>query len=225
LPYGAVLALAATASSGLAVSFSSLTPAVCAVSGTTATMIAIGSCTIRASQAGDASYAPAPNVDRSFSVVSAAQTINFLPISSIGLGAAPSELQASASSVLPVSFASLTPAVCRVNDNWFVPLIVGTCTVRASQGGNANYSAAVNVDRSFTISPESQTLLFPQPVTQSLRSPQFHPSATASSGLPVTFSSLTPSVCSASDSVVTLVAAGSCTIRATQAGSASYQAV
>ena len=43
-------------------------------------------------------------------------------------------------------------------------------------------------------------------------------SATASSGLPVVFSSLTPSVCTLSESSITLVSIGMCTIRATQAG-------
>jgi YD repeat-containing protein len=41
------------------------------VSGTTVTLVAAGTCTIRASQAGNATYAPAPNVDQSFTVSSA----------------------------------------------------------------------------------------------------------------------------------------------------------
>jgi hypothetical protein len=49
-------------------------------------------------------------------------------------------------------------------------------------------------------------------------------SATASSGLIVTFSSTTPSVCAVSDSTVTLVAAGTCSIIAEQAGNTNYSA-
>ena len=60
--------VSATASSGLPVSFSSLTTPVCTVSGTTVTLVATGICTIRAAQAGNANYNPAPNVDRSFTV-------------------------------------------------------------------------------------------------------------------------------------------------------------
>ena len=50
-------------------------------------------------------------------------------------------------------------------------------------------------------------------------------SATASSGLTVTFnSSATPTICSVSGSIITGVAAGTCTIAADQAGNATYSA-
>ena len=67
--YGAVpITVAATASSGLTVAFSSLTPSVCSVSGTTATLLVPGTCTVEASQGGNASYAAATAVPRSFTV-------------------------------------------------------------------------------------------------------------------------------------------------------------
>jgi hypothetical protein len=46
--------------------------------------------------------------------------------------------------------------------------------------------------------------------------------ASASSGLPVSFSSDTPTVCSVAGSTITILAAGTCTVRAAQAGSASW---
>lgn len=67
----APFAVAATSSSGLAVTFATLTPSICTVTGTTVTLLAAGTCTIRASQAGDANYLPAPVVDQSFNVVPA----------------------------------------------------------------------------------------------------------------------------------------------------------
>ncbi|GLL02261.1 hypothetical protein [Dactylosporangium matsuzakiense] len=57
-----------TASSSLPVAFTSTTPAVCTVSGTTVTLVAAGTCTIDADQAGDATYAAATTVSRSFTV-------------------------------------------------------------------------------------------------------------------------------------------------------------
>jgi uncharacterized delta-60 repeat protein len=61
--------LSASASSGLPVSFTSSAPAVCTVSGTTLTMTGQrGFCTITASQAGDATYLPAPTVTDHFRV-------------------------------------------------------------------------------------------------------------------------------------------------------------
>jgi len=60
--------LAATASSGLPVSYSSSNPGVATVSGNTVTITGIGSTTITASQAGDAIYLPATSVDRTLAV-------------------------------------------------------------------------------------------------------------------------------------------------------------
>ena len=61
--------LTATASSGLPVSFISLTPLVCTVGIGEVNLISLGECIIRAGQAGNASFAPAPFVDRSFLVL------------------------------------------------------------------------------------------------------------------------------------------------------------
>ena len=62
------MGITATATSGLSVAFASQTTAVCTVSGTTVTIVTPGTCTIRASQAGNASWSPAPDVDRSTTV-------------------------------------------------------------------------------------------------------------------------------------------------------------
>ncbi len=68
---GTPLTLSATATSGLAVSFTSATPAVCTVTGSVASFLAPGTCTIDADQAGNSSYLPAPQVQQSFPVVAA----------------------------------------------------------------------------------------------------------------------------------------------------------
>jgi len=60
--------IGATASSGLKVSFKSQTNPVCRVSGTTVTLVAGGTCTIDAAQAGNADYTAAAPVDQSFQV-------------------------------------------------------------------------------------------------------------------------------------------------------------
>ena len=62
------VSLNATATSGLSVSFD-VAPAsasVCSVSGSTATVLTAGTCTINANQAGNSSYNPAPQVTQSF---------------------------------------------------------------------------------------------------------------------------------------------------------------
>ncbi len=65
---GPAYTVAATATSGLAVSFSSSTPAVCTVSGTTVSFVGGGTCMIDANQAGDSGYTAALRVQQSFEV-------------------------------------------------------------------------------------------------------------------------------------------------------------
>ena len=70
----------------------------------------------------------------------------------------------------------------------------------------------------------NQTITFNPLPNKVVTNPPFQLSATASSGLPVTFASLTSGACTVSGAVVTLVAPGTCSIRATQAGNGSFNA-
>jgi len=64
-------ALQATASSGLAVTYTSNSTSVCTVAGSTVTVLAAGTCSITASQAGNSTYAAATPVTQSFAVSAA----------------------------------------------------------------------------------------------------------------------------------------------------------
>lgn len=65
---GTVTLTATGGGSGNPVTFTSWTPSVCAVSGSTATLSAPGTCTIAANQLGNANYSAAPQVTQSFKV-------------------------------------------------------------------------------------------------------------------------------------------------------------
>ena len=70
----------------------------------------------------------------------------------------------------------------------------------------------------------SQTIRFDPLVNRSYGEPPFSLSSSATSGLPVTFTSSTLSVCTVNGNTVTLVAAGSCTLAANQSGDANFPA-
>ena len=61
-PLGSTTTLSATASSGLAVALGAGPANVCALSGTTLSFAGLGTCTVTADQAGDATYLPASQV-------------------------------------------------------------------------------------------------------------------------------------------------------------------
>ena len=149
----APIALSATASSGLAVSFSSATPKVCAVSGATVNLISVGVCSVVAMQPGGGTFGAAALVTRSFNVTQGPQSIQFAQPANIYLPAAPFAIAAAATSGLPLTFVSTTLSTCAVGGADVIPLAGGVCTVTASQPGNANYMAATPVTESYTIFP------------------------------------------------------------------------
>ena len=146
---GSDVDMTATASSGLAVSLTSNTPAICTVAGATVTPQTSGTCTITSTQAGNATYYAAADVARSFAIKSA-QTITFDQPADLTLGNNV-DLTATASSGLAVSFTSSTGAVCTVSGNTVTSQSAGTCTITASQAGGGNFLAAADVARSFAI--------------------------------------------------------------------------
>ena len=212
--------IGATASSGLPVALASLTPSVCVATSDTLTIVAAGTCTIRATQAGDARFAPAASVDRSFVATRGNQTINFLPATGAVLDGVMS-LLGSATSGLPVTFTSLTPAICTVSGTSASFLAVGTCSLRASQSGDANYKPAPSIDQNIAVARSAQTITFWSSGMHPVGTP-FPLAAAASSGLPVSFLSLTPATCTVSGHNAAGIAAGTCTIRASQSGDSSY---
>ena len=218
----ALFAVSATASSGLPVSFNSQTTAVCTVSSATLTLISAGACTVQATQAGNANYAVATPVSQSFQVTRAPQTITFGALPNKVFGTAPFAVRATASSGLAVIFASLTPAVCTVSGATVTLISAGTCTIQATQAGNNNYAVATPVNQTFQVTQVGQIITFPAILNQQLGTAPFAVSATASSGLAVSFNSQTTAVCTVSGATVTLVSAGACTIQATQAGNTNY---
>ena len=215
---------AATASSGLPVSYASTTAGVCTIAGSTITFVAAGTCSITASQAGDATYAPATPVTRTFNVTKGVNTITFPALPSTPITNPPPTPAATASSGLPVSYASTTTGVCTIAGSTISFVAAGTCSITASQAGDATYVAATNVTRTFSITKIANTITFPTLPNTPITSPPPTPAATASSGLPVSYASTTTGVCTIAGSTISFVAAGTCSITASQAGDATYVA-
>ena len=185
---------------------------------------AVGTCIIDANQAGNANYNAATQLQQSFSVGKGSQTISFTQPPDTALTAGPVTLTATATSGLAVTFTSTTTAVCTVSGNSVTLVSAGTCTIDADQAGDANYTAAPTVTKSFTVGKGTNVITFNALPDRALGSGSFTVSATASSGLTVTFASLTPSTCSLSGTTVSLLAVGQCTVEASQAGDSNYVA-
>jgi hypothetical protein len=117
---------------------------------------------------------------------------------------------------------STTPRVCTVLSDEASLHVEGTCTIVASQAGNDIYGAAKE-SRSFKVLPRSQSITFPAIADQTVGK-LLTLKATASSKLAVSFASTTTAICKVTGTTASMLAAGTCTIKATQPGDLVYAA-
>ncbi len=225
---GTSYTITAVATSLLPVTFTSSTTGVCTVASSTVTLASTGTCTLRADQAGDANYSPAPQATQSFTVGAAPQAISITstaPTSPVvGQTYTPT---ATTNASLTVSFVSATLSVCSISGNIVTFDAVGVCTINFVQNGNGAFGPAPVLNQSMTVGPATQTLT----ITSTAVSPRVGGTYTVTTilspnaALPVTFSTTTPTSCVVSGAVVTFSAVAQCTIVASQAGTANLQPV
>jgi uncharacterized protein YjdB len=141
--------LSATAST--AVTYVSSNTAVATISGSTVTIVGAGTTTITASAAGNDTYNAAPDVTATLTVNKIAQTISGLTDLTKTIGDADFNLAATASSSLPVTYASSNTAVATISGSAVHIVGIGTTTITASQAGNGSYSAATPVTATLTV--------------------------------------------------------------------------
>ena len=156
---GTPVALSATASSGLSVTFS-VVSGNAIVSGSALTVNDSGSVVVRATQAGNVNYLPA-SADQTISgIAKLTQTITFATLPDRRVSDPPFALTATASSGLPVAFAIVSGPALLNGATLTLGGTPGDVTVRASQPGNAAYNAAPDVVRTFTVAPAGPLVFF-----------------------------------------------------------------
>ena len=128
---------------------------------------------------------------------------------------------ATSNSGLPVTYSSA--GACTNNGATFTMTSgIGTCTVKYDQAGNNDYNPAPQVTETVTAQKADQTISFGAPADKTFGDADFTLSATATSGLAVSFA--VSGQCTVSGATVDITGAGSCTVTASQAGNANYNA-
>jgi len=144
---------------------------VCTIDQNSAVFTGIGTCTIRASQAGNSNYTAATSVDKSFTItkgyayIEVADYIDGVPDgnwATFNVGDDPYTAFAFSSSGATVSFLSTTTGVCTttgLNGTVVTILAAGSCKITVSAPATTNYNAPTNVELDFTVAKGIQTTL------------------------------------------------------------------
>ncbi|MEL4504755.1 CAP domain-containing protein [Luteococcus sp. H138] len=225
---GQTTGLSAKATSGLPVSFSSTTPTICSVSGATVKYLAEGTCTIKADQAGNATWAAA-STTRSVFVGSAGKAANVITWAQPADAAAgtTATLSATSSAKLAIDYRSSTPAVCTVSGSTVTHLSGGSCTVTASQPGSATVNAAAPVTRSWQVTGLKANVITwdaPGSVSVGQSVPLNATSTSGSKAFSYSASMSATGVCRFASGGIVFGAKGTCTVTISQAATATHAA-
>lgn len=212
------LTLSATSSSGLAVTYS-IVSGPGTVSGNTVSFTGLGTVTVLASQAGSLGFNPATNVERTITVTKSAQTITFASIAAHTIADNSFNISATASSGLPVTLSLVSGPATLAGNTITLTGSQGTVVIAANQAGDASYNGAT-AQVSIPINGLPQTIAFNPIANVTLDAEPFSLSATASSGLPVSFSVSGPATIL--NNTLTVSGTGVVTVTATQAGNDRY---
>jgi len=179
--------VSAQASSGLPVTFRLLSgPA--KLEGNLITLDKIaGRIQIEAIQEGDEQYLPATSIIREFEVRRTPQAITFNAIDTVALDVLQFDVQATASSGLPVAI-NIVSGPAKMTENKIELLgQAGTIVLEATQSGDQTYLSAVKVQQRIEVIQLSQILTFDSIPEVNTLTPPIPLTAEATSGLPVAF--------------------------------------
>lgn len=208
--------------SGLPLTIVSSNPAVATIVGDKIHIVSAGSSNITASQAGNTDFNAATNLNLLLIVNKATQIITFPAIPTIAVNTPDFDAGASSSSGLALTYTSNNSSVATIVGGKIRITGMGSVTITASQLGNANYSAATSVNRTFTVAGLSQTITFNTIPNKVIGDPDFDIVATVSSGLPLNYVSSNPAVATVVGAKIRVLTAGNTIITVSQAGNAVY---
>ena len=221
LQIGESVTLEATASSGLEIVYTSNNEAVASINGTTLTINAEGSVVITATQAGNETY-KATSLERTFSFGRMAQTITWnddltnLAINDTVI------LTATSNAELDIVYSIDNNTVATINGDTLFIIGAGEAIITASQSGNETYNSA-SVSKTINIAKLYQAIEWNQEFNSlTIEGEPIELTATATSGLTITYTSSDETVAVVNGNMLTIVGIGSATITASQAGDNTY---
>ncbi|MGA0885883.1 MAG: fibronectin type III domain-containing protein [Ilumatobacteraceae bacterium] len=220
-----------SSTSGLIVSLTSGNSAVCTVSGGGINIVAPGTCTITAAQAGNENYLAATSIERTFVVSKADQaSLSMTSASTAVYGETITLAAAGGSGNGAVAF-GVDSGSCVISNGVLTLGNVGSaCNVLAIKLSDSNYNQATSQTQSISVTKAGQSLSFTSTVPSApLSGESYTPVAVAVSTVTGESSSVVPTyaasgTCAIADGAVIFVASGPCTVTSSAAASTNFDA-
>ena len=210
--------LSTSATSGLPVNME-LVNGPCTLEGRSVTITGVGTCTFTATQPGDGWRSPV-SLSKILTISKADQSLSIVGPAAATYRDPPLAVSAYSSANIPVALSA--SGSCALDGVKLVIQRAGPCVVRAAQAGNDHYNQATR-DLTITIAKATQTIAFAEmPPGATYEDGPFTVAGQASSALSVSFSA--SGACAANGSVVSIRAAGMCTVTANQPGDDNWLA-
>jgi hypothetical protein len=233
---GSTFSVHASATSGLALSVSSSTPAVCTTGGSvpngiaTFTTIGAGTCTFTFTQAGDANFVAATPVSGSVNIHTGSQApliISATPASlSVGGTATLSATGGSGSGAVIFVRAGSSSSFCTVVGTTLTAIGVGQCQVNALKQADANYGGSFASNKMYVnigVAAQAPLILNVTPGTLSVNSTSVLSTSGGSGSGGVTYT-VDSGSCTINGTVLTASAQGQCQITAHKEADSSFGA-
>ena len=204
---------------------------ICSLSAGTVTFLAVGTCVINFTDAGNAQFNAATPVQQRITVDKGTAVItptNTPTTTTFDSGTFTAAATSTSGDTVVITVDAPSSDVCAITDGVVSDLSVGTCTLDYNDAGNANYNAAAQVQQSFTITPAT-AVITPTSSTPSIAfvsGAGYQATATSTSGdnVSVTVDPASSSVCTLIDGVAEFLSPGTCTLDFNDSGNANYNA-
>ena len=211
------------ASSGLTIKYESSDSTIATFENGELHAMNTGFCTITASQIGNFKYIQAENVLIPFEVKRANQFISWDLQKNATYLDSDIDLYATSSSGLVVDFVSADTSIVKIVDKKLHIVGVGSTSIMAYQKGDKQYNEALPILYDFTVDKANQNIDFTTNLNLIYNSENVILQATASSLLPVSYSSSDSAIIDViSGNTLQIKKPGNCTITAIQAGNNLY---
>jgi ribosomal protein S11 len=217
----------ASATSGLPITYSSLTPSICDAHGSTIVMLGAGTCTIAADQAGNTNYIAAPQATQSITITKAQPQPLTLSASSVSITVGGNSTLSATGGIPGGSVTYTVNGACSAVSS----LVTGgpgtgTCTATATQAADANYLAVTSnpVAISVGVAQQAALSLTASPATITVNDVSTL-STQGGTGSGAVSYALNTGPCTLVGNVLTATGVGQCQVTATKAESTGYSAV